>query len=634
MQLVGRVGEAWGSVQVHRAVIMPLCPLIRIMEKDVTKEDPIIILPQFPFELLQALTSLIYAGSTPITAVVTLQNILELMSSLGLNMPMDRLLVAREESPDIEIISFKQHDGLEIFKVSNKTSDEHVGVPLAQSTPEVIRNAQVSKVKRRRLSKIVQTSISNQEKFLSTTKQQTRALENPREFDKIIKDKKISGVEAVQPKPISDESVPVEIKVECEENGNMHDFGDFHSPRKRKWSRRSETLQIPTHKCDFCDFKCRFLKDLQEHCDLFHSNQDFSCTKCDFKTSGLALLKVHVKKRHIGVGNIICQICGFRVDSKRKMTYHEVNFHVISNSRINKNNSVNDSQGSLKLTDVAYQTLEDLSVELTEADAGDLLNRDISEDLEEAGDLGEAKLESAPTENLENNDLTDIDTTNKLQSTGVKGISESFGFDTRESYEAVSDIVNTKLSEMGNLSNLEESFSKDPNPITDSALFTNDTNKVDESDLLENIENLLKQVPASDQRNQDNLNDLIDDSENDATSNMIDGLKSEELSNTSNEVVGFKCIAPNCSKVYRVSKYSTATYALNRLKGHYAKVHTDGEDSKFSYSIEYKKDSRVRQQDQPEVDNPLRILRSVKESHKKAAAVSKVAPRRQKEGVE
>ena len=113
MQLVGREGEAWGSVQVHRAVIMPLCPLIGILEKDVTEEDPKIILPQFPLELLQGFTNLIYTGSTPTTAVVTFNNILELMYSLGLFMPLDRLMVVKEESTVRDIVVIKKQGGLE-----------------------------------------------------------------------------------------------------------------------------------------------------------------------------------------------------------------------------------------------------------------------------------------------------------------------------------------------------------------------------------------------------------------------------------------------------------------------------------------------------------------------------------------
>ena len=67
--------------------------------------------------------------------------------------------------------------------------------------------------------------------------------------------------------------------------------------------------------CEFCDYKCRFLKDFQEHCDLVHSDADFACDKCDFKANTFAGLAVHNKKRHIGKGDIVCVSC-----EKRKVT--------------------------------------------------------------------------------------------------------------------------------------------------------------------------------------------------------------------------------------------------------------------------------------------------------------------------
>jgi len=155
MQMVGREGEAWGSVKVHRAVIMPLCSLIGSLEKDVTEEDPRIILPQFPLELIQGFANLIYTGSTPTTAVVTFRNILELMYSLGLFMPMDRLTVVREESTVRDIAVIKKHDGLEILEVNNNTPQPPV--PPTKSSLEISKSPLFNNVKRRRLDNSVQT---------------------------------------------------------------------------------------------------------------------------------------------------------------------------------------------------------------------------------------------------------------------------------------------------------------------------------------------------------------------------------------------------------------------------------------------------------------------------------------------
>ena len=115
MRIVAVDGDTVGSVNVHRAVILPLCPLLCIMEKDVTKEDPLVILPGISLELLQSFVGIVYRGSTPLTQVVTMDSLLLLMRSFGLDMPADRLVVTRERVEDeVQIIGFKNMFGLEI----------------------------------------------------------------------------------------------------------------------------------------------------------------------------------------------------------------------------------------------------------------------------------------------------------------------------------------------------------------------------------------------------------------------------------------------------------------------------------------------------------------------------------------
>ena len=118
MRMVAREG----SVEVHRAVILLLCPLLGIMERDVTKEDPTVILPDHPIELLRAFVKLIYKGSTSVSDVVNIRSLLELMNSLGLNMPVNCLVVDREEVNEVETVGGKKHNGLEIIQVNNNST--------------------------------------------------------------------------------------------------------------------------------------------------------------------------------------------------------------------------------------------------------------------------------------------------------------------------------------------------------------------------------------------------------------------------------------------------------------------------------------------------------------------------------
>ena len=282
MQLVGREGLGWGRVGVHRAVIVPLCPLIADAERDVTREDPVIILPQFSVELLQAFASLFYTGSAVITDVVTIGNLLELMESFGLKMPRDRLFVTREEFSDVQIVGFKNRSSLEIIQVNSATS--HQTTPKSSAgrrrTLEITKTPQAGSVDVKSMSsKIVQTPqkliSSRQKKRWPSTRRKTRSGEEFLGVESDVEDENQSDVAGVGVKVV--EQV-LEIKLECEDGVDyLYDVGEVQSTRKRKWSRRSETLQKPTHQCNYCDYQCRFKKDLQEHCNLFHSDKEFAC---------------------------------------------------------------------------------------------------------------------------------------------------------------------------------------------------------------------------------------------------------------------------------------------------------------------------------------------------------------------
>ena len=101
-------------------------------------------------------------------------------------------------------------------------------------------------------------------------------------------------------------------------------------------------------------------------------------------------------------------------------------------------------------------------------------------------------------------------------------------------------------------------------------------------------------------------------------------------SKSSGELIGFKCGVPGCGKVSRV-KYTTVTYALNRLKTHHAKVHTELEDSQFHYVNVLKEKFKI---ENPKIvdENPLEILKKVKATHKKTGRKTKPVAVRIKKG--
>ena len=144
-------------------------------------------------------------------------------------------------------------------------------------------------------------------------------------------------------------------------------------------------------------------------------------------------------------------------------------------------------------------------------------------------------------------------------------------------------------------------------------------NKVDESASFDPLK--------SDSKHGDYHNPIIESNvidEDEAENDKRTTSSFEQVAEHSGELVGFQCGALGCSRVARI-KYTTATYALNRLKAHHAKVHKDLEDSEFHYINLFKEETKIEPPKQIE-ENPLQILKKVKASHKKASPKPKIKP--------
>ena len=89
LELVGNTGTGWGSVMVHRSVILPLCPYLAMM----SLEDPKIIFTGVPLEVIKSVVQLIYTGECTLTPVCDVKSILDLMVCMGLFIQADRLQV-------------------------------------------------------------------------------------------------------------------------------------------------------------------------------------------------------------------------------------------------------------------------------------------------------------------------------------------------------------------------------------------------------------------------------------------------------------------------------------------------------------------------------------------------------------
>jgi len=352
MTLVVKEGETWFRVAVHRAVIMPLCTYLKEIEKDVTKEEPVVILPDVPLELVEALIRLIYKGFAPMSEVVTVENLLLLMRMLGLTMPAERLIVTREKVEDeVEIIGFKNLYGLEIFEM--KAGREKESLPLTKRrrsleiTPCGTSATQDNKKRRRRLQ-VLRTSSKSRDSFGPTSVMNDNNLKTNAENDEVVEDINVS-------------LIPLQVKLECEEvedvplcdSKKIHreecDVSDS-AVKKRRFSRRRKS-DLPTLACELCDFNCRYVKDMQKHYDENHCSNENMCTLCGFKASTMGGLRIHIARKH-NVGKNTVKL----VEGGEKLA--EAGPFALNDENIVNNNSEEDLAN-----DVITRKKEDYSME-------------------------------------------------------------------------------------------------------------------------------------------------------------------------------------------------------------------------------------------------------------------------------
>jgi len=584
MKLVGMEG---GSVEVHRAVILPMCPLLTVMEKDVTKENPTVVL-EYPMELISAFVNIIYKGSAPTSTVVTILSLLELMASLGLNMPMDRLMIVREAVSEVEIIGYKKRCGLDIIEVNGRqTPASHVNSGRRSFLEIIPSSSGVSSdmgppTKRRRLNRTAQTPVSTRKLRVKQNRDKDHQ-HSEEDFNNTGKDGQVEDSQTE-----SSDLVPtVEVKIECGEIA-VEEVQPTVS-RKRKYNRRRETLEVPAHACEFCDFKCRFLKDIQEHCDLVHSDADFACDKCEFKAKTFAGMTVHNKKRHIGKGDIVCETCGFRAEKKRQMEWHKRNVHakdiVVDAPEVKADH----------LKNIGGQTDKDLSndgVDISGMEAPTFYGTVLSN--EEANPKPINQEDTGEGSNKTNDDIDTGDT--KDDCVNEDRIIEATEYTNIQDQRKVIVDTETKVGEhlMSDDKEVE---------IVESDEIPSGTKECGSINVSEEVENVAEESNAI----------ATTDEANDNTSG------------NSSEVVGFKCSGAGCSRVFRV-KFTNPTYVLNRLRAHYAKAHSAGDEAEVLYTTLYKEEVKVPllEVSNEAEENPLQILKKVKATHKKASSAKKV----------
>jgi len=220
MVLVGRgdTDTSWPSVKVHRAVFLTLCHYLPKALHDL--DDPIVVFPDVPIEVIRSLVQLLYTGVCSLTPKAETVAIMDLAHSLGLFIK-------------VVVNSLPGNEESEIDQRSNNANEA-----LDDATQDINSNVIVKSLTKKKIK---------------------------------VEDAKFS--------------------------------------------------------CEHCEFVCKFWSQMEHHANTVHSEKKFQCKKCDFETSRLKNVKKHDKHIHVGKGSLICDVCGFKSNDERKLTWHKNFLH-------------------------------------------------------------------------------------------------------------------------------------------------------------------------------------------------------------------------------------------------------------------------------------------------------------------
>jgi len=312
--------KGWTKVPFHKALILPLCPLLnQIVSGIIDYNETLVVIPDFSFELVTGFVRLIYEGVTDLSSCVTVDRLMCFMDSLGLSMPYHCLFIAKsEKSPPNET---RRPKGLEILEIVDRNPVEIVEEKPQSCEDEmlhhkVLTHGNIGKYKKnKRVSLLMKR----------TKKIMPKDLEN-------ISITNVGVVPCASSRQ-SDETTYIPVEFQPRSKTELVDFCDV---AKRKNDESFEVIGTEDHDCEICQYKCKYLKDLKKHYRLRHPDKIFSCIMCKFKTDNFSNLVHHRNTKHTGVFGVLqCGLCGFMANSNNKMTRHKKksHSHQFSNSK-------------------------------------------------------------------------------------------------------------------------------------------------------------------------------------------------------------------------------------------------------------------------------------------------------------
>jgi len=88
VNVVVREGNGWIKVGLHKAILLPMSPYLDEIEKDLPSDDLDIFLPDYSLCQLRKVTSMLYRGCSNTSPGTTMEDVQDLMNSLGVKKAM------------------------------------------------------------------------------------------------------------------------------------------------------------------------------------------------------------------------------------------------------------------------------------------------------------------------------------------------------------------------------------------------------------------------------------------------------------------------------------------------------------------------------------------------------------------
>eukprot|EP00092_Neocalanus_flemingeri_P107491 GFUD01137959.1.p1 GENE.GFUD01137959.1~~GFUD01137959.1.p1 ORF type:complete len:491 (-),score=144.44 GFUD01137959.1:41-1513(-) len=378
LEMVGRECEGdtetgWGSVMVHRAVVLPLLPHLAVLSQaSGGMDDSKVVFDDVPLEVIKAVVQLLYTGQCNLSPVSDVKSIWDMMNSLGLVIKPDRMevveglevIVSRRESGAIlqenvqtqreSLMNDTIEDDLRMAnRFADETAKEANGENQDEPDKEKYFECDLCKKVVAKKCNLVRHMMTHQGiKFScsecdSSYSREEKLVDHQKKKHNYVKDK-ISELKHARSKSFPGKLRNTTTKEPTDESVSTLKCFPVDGNEAVKKSKglviKDENLNVlqrvarnksdePTFTCEHCDDKFRFYSQLLEHSRAIHNEQMFSCENCDFKSKNLLCIKKHKKRVHFGAGKYSCDHCEFKAVSSIKIKWHK-KFHHKKSERI------------------------------------------------------------------------------------------------------------------------------------------------------------------------------------------------------------------------------------------------------------------------------------------------------------